>query len=182
MANEDLTTQTSVDPGSSTCIDKSVFGYGLPRHAGGDVNQRIATRGSRGITEHISPDQEPKDMSGIATSTLREEQSENNPDIRLPAPVGSSSSIIGLTDEFVPLSGYDPATSDAGKIRKKKSPKQIERARDRQRLARREKRAAKALHSDQDHKVLDGGMISEGSGEVQRNDTSKEKDHSLTPF
>lgn len=101
----------------------------------------------------------------------------------LPAPEISSDRTTGLVGSDILRSGVNALTTESVKRRKQKSPEQIERARDRQRLARRAKWAAKALRIDKDYTLLDSDTLSEESGEgIITNNDGHERDKSPGSF
>lgn len=101
--------------------------------------------------------------------------------VRIGCEVSSSDSTSAVYDS-VSRSGCTNTNTESVKMRKQKSPKYFEGARDRQRLARRTKRAAKAHRTSKDHTVLDDETTSENGGESIRNDKSPEGDKSSGPF
>ena len=171
---------------SSTNTEHMVPRYGVCKHASGlAADQQAAVWETRIDSENLLSGSKSSNKIDITLRTHLEGFSEDNANTSLSAPEvsssSSSSSVVGLEDFNTSRSGWNTNSTESVKMRKHKSPVQIERARERQRLARRAKRAAKLYHSSEDHTALDHNKLSENNKELQeaRLQFEKETDDNL---
>ena len=142
----------SVDTKSNDCTENFVPSCG---HAE-CICQRITMQGSTGDPEPMSPDLKHSTAPGIPRLSQPERLYEGHTEMDSALDLFSSSSETGSLGRSISHSGCDTATVESVEKRKQKTPDQIEHARERQRLARRAKRAAKAPRTGKDHALLDG--------------------------
>ena len=182
MADKDPAYPAVFDPVINIYTDHSSPSYCNSRNATSETDHRIAVQGRRVDEEHMKRDLKTSNERDIAARTQRETPCEGFADTGLPAPEVSSSTTLGPMDHSASRSGCNAAATEPGKRRKQKSPEQVERARDRQRLARRAKRAAKACRSGEDHTASNENVICENSEEIDWNSTCQEGGDSSSAF
>ncbi|KAM0794079.1 hypothetical protein BDR22DRAFT_978017 [Usnea florida] len=166
----------------STNTAQVVPRYPVFRHAGGlAADQRAAIWWRRASGEHLLPALSSSNKMDVAVRTHLERCSNANIDTSssaLEASCSSKSNVTGL--EYSNSSQPGPNTNSTESVKKSqhKSPARIERKRERQRLARRAKRAAKALHRGQKFSILDNIGASENTEESVQEGKSQEVDFS----
>ena len=161
--------------------------YGACKHANGlAADQQAAVWGRRMDGENLLSELNSSNKIDTAVRTHLEGFSEDNANTNLSAPQisssSSSSSAVGLKDGNTSRCGRTTYSTESLKMQKQKSPVQMERARERQRLARRAKRAAKALRHRESFTILDNIGISENTEESIQDGKSQEDDFSPSAF
>ena len=170
------------DPEITTYADHLGLGNKFSGHAGNEANQWGAVRGRSANQDPVSPGIRLSDRPEISRGNQRERLCEGCTNTDLPAAKICSSNSAGSVGDSVSRSQCTTTTTDSVKKRKPKSAEQIERARDRRRLARRAKRAAKAHHTTKDPTALDDDVASDNSGEGILNAKASKRDDSLGPL
>ena len=161
--------------------------YGACKHANVlAADQQAAVWERRMDGENLLSKLNSSNKIDIAVSTHLEGFSEDNANASLSAPrvssSSSSSSVVGLEDGNTSRSGWTTHSTESFELRKHKSPVQMERARERQRLARRAKRAAKALRRRENFTILENTAVSENTEESVQDGKSQEEDFSPSAF
>ena len=166
------------EPSKNT--EHMILCYGACKHANGLAADQQATVWERRTDgEKLLSEFKLSNKIDTAVRAHLEGFSEDNANTSLSAPQvssSSSSSVVGLEDGNISRSGWTTDSTESVKMRKHKSPVQMERARERQRLARRAKRAAKALHRRENFTVLDINGISEDTEQIVQDGESQAED------
>ena len=174
------------DPEFNATTTHTVSDYSVADNASNQANQWPVIQGRRANEEHQLAGLKAGNETANTARTYLEEFSEGHANVDVSASeisaMSSSSIITGLVDDNDSCPGYNTNSADSAEKRKQKTPKQLERARERQRLARRAKRAAKALRRREGCTVLDNDGISENPENSVQDSNSQEKDVSPGVF
>ena len=174
------------EPSKNT--EHMILCYGACKHANRlAADQQAAVWERRMDGEKLLSESKSSNRINIAVRAHLEGFSEDNANTSLSAPQvssssSSSSSVMGPEDGNTSRSEWTTYSTESVKMRKHKSPVQMERARERQRLARRAKRAAKALRRRENFTILDINGFSENTEETVQGGKSQAEDFSPSTY
>ena len=174
-----------VEHGYNASTTHMVPRYSVSENSSNQANRWSVMQWRRASREPLLPDVKAGNDTAITARTYLEVPREGHTNTDISASEissSSSSSTTRLVGNSASGSGNSTNLAKSAETRKTKSPKHLERARERQKLARQAKRAAKTIRPSEGYTELDNDGIPENPEESVQDSKSREEDASPKAF